>query len=266
VVPGGSYHQFNRIEAKSAATLSDFRLDKYEVTVGRIRKFVEGYDTWRASGHPKSGESLHSKITLTGWDSSWNAKLPTSAALFQTGLNCQPANGAWSDTPGVNESLPASCITWYEAFAFCAWDGGRLPTEAETDYATVGGDEQRMYPWGSMPPGNNAQYAAWGSWRDGNSAQCTLQDTAPVGSIPAGNGRFGQADLTGNVGEWVFDAYLHQGPCNDCASTDLSSGLGRLAVGSFACSKLYDANIQREQNGIDPGYAGPGLRCARNIQ
>jgi hypothetical protein len=58
----------------------------------------------------------------------------------------------WTDTVGPNENLPMNCVPWYKAFAFCVWDGGRLPTEAEWNYAATGGNEQRKYPWGSTAP------------------------------------------------------------------------------------------------------------------
>lgn len=57
----------------------------------------------------------------------------------------------WTDAPGANEHLPINDVSWFVAFAFCAWDGGRLPTYAELSFAAAGGSEQRVYPW-SVPP------------------------------------------------------------------------------------------------------------------
>lgn len=44
---------------------------------------------------------------------------------------------------------PANCVSYWMASAFCAWDGGRLPSNDEWVYAALGGDELREYPWGA---------------------------------------------------------------------------------------------------------------------
>ena len=58
-------------------------------------------------------------------------------------LKCYPGYQTWLDTPGTptEEDYPINCIDWYEAFAFCIWDGGYLPTEAEWGYAAAGGQQ-----------------------------------------------------------------------------------------------------------------------------
>ncbi|HEY3493378.1 MAG TPA: SUMF1/EgtB/PvdO family nonheme iron enzyme [Polyangiaceae bacterium] len=48
-------------------------------------------------------------------------------------------------------SSPKGCIDWYSAFLFCVWDGGRLPTESEWEYAAVGGANESLYAWGDEP-------------------------------------------------------------------------------------------------------------------
>jgi hypothetical protein len=88
----------------------------------------------------------------------------------------------WADPPdAAHANLPMNCMNWYEAFAFCAWDGGRLPTEAEWNYAAAGGDQQRAYPW-SSPPGALVLDAAHASYYDGTDCvgdglpDCALTD------------------------------------------------------------------------------------------
>lgn len=54
----------------------------------------------------------------------------------------------WTDNPGAQENFPMACVEWPTAYAFCLWDGGRLPTEAEWEFAAAGGDQNRLYPWG----------------------------------------------------------------------------------------------------------------------
>jgi formylglycine-generating enzyme required for sulfatase activity len=130
---------------------------------------------------------------------------------------------------GANEQKPINCVDWFQAFAFCIWDGGRLPTEAEWEYAAAGGSEQRKYPWGATEPGANANLAVYGCYFPGTRCTPTTGalNVAPVGSVPAGNGKYGQSDLAGNVQEWNLDWYYQIYPghlfssglflCGDCA-------------------------------------------------
>jgi formylglycine-generating enzyme len=109
--------------------------------------------------------------------------------------------------------------------AFCAWDGGYLPTEAEWNYAAAGGNEQRAYPW-SIPPGSvmsldgfHASYKEGGDCVGDGMAGCAVTDLTAVGTKPLGDGRWGQSDLAGNVFEWVLDWYgTYPNPCMDCAN------------------------------------------------
>jgi len=107
-----------------------------------------------------------------------------------------------------------NCVSFFEAEAFCIWDGGRLPTDLEWEYAAAGGDENRIYPWGSTEPTHmDAMY--------GCSNQLDFPCIIPtVGSYSQGRGRFGQLDLAGSVAEWTLDALglARPIPCNDCAS------------------------------------------------
>lgn len=102
-------------------------------------------------------------------------------------------NPGWEDTdhPMVN-------VTWHDSEAYCEWAGGRLPTEAEWEYAARGGKEGLKYPWGNEITHDDANFSGKGG-RDNRDY------TAPVGSFPP-NG-YGLYDMAGNVWEWCADWY-----------------------------------------------------------
>jgi formylglycine-generating enzyme required for sulfatase activity len=108
---------------------------------------------------------------------------------------------------------PISCVDWAMADRYCRYQGARLPTEAEWEYATRGSDG-RVFPWGDSPPtpahlnGCDRECVAWGK-RVGepltplHDADDGYATTAPVGSFAAGRSQWGALDLAGNVWEWV---------------------------------------------------------------
>ncbi len=136
------------------ATVSAFRLDNYEITVGRFRKFVAAYTQHMiARGAGKNPNNPADP----GWDSAWDSLLPADRAALSSALETAPEQ-RFSTWTGGNDNLPMNCIDWYEAEAFCIWDGGRLPTEAEWNYAASGGTEQHVVPVGKHRTGG--QYGA----------------------------------------------------------------------------------------------------------
>ncbi|MGH7434720.1 MAG: formylglycine-generating enzyme family protein [Polyangiaceae bacterium] len=203
------------------ATVSDFRLDKYLVTVGRFRQFAKAWNN--GSGYtplPGSGKHIHLNAGLglldvavdagVAYETGWLAADDSNVAPTNANLSCASNNGeaTWTSAAGANERLPINCVSWYEAYAFCIWDGGFLPSEAEWGYAAAGGAEQREYPWGSMAPGVDNQYAIYDclypSGPDGSNA-CLhgVKNIAPVGTASLGAGRWGQLDLALPGFGWV---------------------------------------------------------------
>ena len=239
-------------------TVSPYSLDKFEVTVERFRTFVENWDYQP----PPPGAGAHPRIANSGWRSAWDAWLPETPDEFEDRLTSCIASSTWNMP---FDHLPINCVDWYEAFAFCAWDGGRLPTEAEWENAAVGGDENRRFPWGPQKP--DASLAVYDCSFGGSPGECYLDDMeAPVGSAPEGSGRWGHLDLAGSMAEWVFDVYddYPGTACDDCANSDDAP----LRVIRGGCWSSEAPRLRAAERGTGTQAAHDervGFRCARDL-
>jgi formylglycine-generating enzyme len=284
LVPGGTMTRTEDILDGGVAveTVAPFFLDKFEVTVGRFRAFVEAYD----EAKPAEGAGAHPLIPQSGWSSLyWDRYLPASKSDLIAWIHCQndlslPPSDiicsscqcgstedlTWTDEPGPNETFPVNFVSWYMAFAFCAWDGGRLPTEAEWEFAAAGGDESRVYPWGPHPPSEErANFHA--------RSDRPMSPFVAVGSTPLGDGRWEHNDLAGSVWEWVLDYSSDSLPstCDNCANLapyEKDEYVWRVIRGggwnSWANELRIAFRAGTDTPGMPPQLSGPGFRCARD--
>ncbi|HEY4181686.1 MAG TPA: formylglycine-generating enzyme family protein [Kofleriaceae bacterium] len=270
-VPGGSFFRSYDIGSDNAfsdmswpATVSGFTLDTYEVTVARFRAFVDsGAGTQQQPPAVGAGAGY---AAGTGWRADLDAGLPANTAALRAQIDCP--NGMWEPTPGAFDVRPMDCVTWPVAFAFCIWDGGRLPTEAEWNYAAVGGDEQRKWPWSTSPnvqiTPTDASYVVNGDCTGDGLPGCSDEDFAIPGSFPDGNGRWGHADMVGNVWEWVYDRFdPYDVPCDDCAPVGTLSDFREFHGGGAGNTEDIERAAYRNQSPTDYVFYDIGLRCAR---
>lgn len=279
-LPGGSYDRSYVNDGQGASGLADpasvspFRLDRYLITVGRFRQFVAasvaGWTPPAASGkhaHLNGGRGLANGAGVgyePGWSGGDDIELASTAEDWTARLECEPSFHTWTDGVGPNEALPMNCIDWFEAYAFCIWDGGFLPSEAEWEYAAAGGGEQRAHPWGATDPQGSSAYAISNcNYPPGSNGCSSAANLAPVGTATLGAGRWGQLDLAGNLSEWTLDWYApYANPCVDCANlTDFSYRVVR--GGSFG-TDTDDVFPAARDGDVPPARSAfYGARCAR---
>jgi len=267
VIPEGS------IGDAAMTQQSSFRLDRFEVTVGRFRAFRAAWDGgWRPEAG--SGKHVHLNDGLglvnraqpeeyePGWVLGYEANIaPTDSNLIGgTGPNTPP--GTWSILASALEERPINRVNVFEAYAFCIWDGGFLPTTGEWKYAAQGGSELRTYPWGPEEPEANFDLAIYGCLFPEPVACPNLAvDSDHIASVGTarGEGLFHQLDLIGNVNEWM----LGSSPCSDCVTTPIGLNVGWPIRGGAFNDPLLDAQTMNQTFLSQLRAIDIGFRCAR---
>jgi serine/threonine-protein kinase len=178
-------------------------------------------------------------------------------------------DGAFQPKAGFDDH-PVIEVSWYGAQAHCEWSGGRLPTEAEWEYAARGPDNP-IYPWGDEFDETRLNFCDEScefDWRDATVSD-GYERTAPVGTYPEGASWIGALNMSGNVWEWVNDwydsSYYQNSPSENPTGPD--SGSSRVLRGGAwldsvqyvrAAFRISDFSIGPDFRSLDVGF-----RCAQ---
>ena len=176
-----------------------------------------------------------------------------TARMFRAFTPLMEEQPAWSMSP----DQPVAIVAWADAVKFCQAVGGRLPTEAEWEYAARGRREGAIYPWGDQPP-EDRPGAVNGAAFEGDSPR-PVKTYRPNG--------FGLYDMAGNVWEWVSDWYSVWDPV---AVKDPQGGNGGgfrvVRGGSYGDDQSNLRVSNRNPNRPQNRNVNVGFRCARDVR
>lgn len=247
-------------------TLAPFWIDACAVSNARFGAFVA------ATGYLTMAERA-------GWSFVFAGLLPDdfppTRGVTETPWWREVFGATWRTPEGPGSSIdarmthPALHLSWYDATAYCAWAGTRLPAEAEWEYAARGGLEGKHYPWGDeLTPGGAHQCNIWqGVFPRRNTVEDGYYGTALVDAFaPNGHGLY---NMAGNVWEWCadwFSPYHTNAALTNPRGPD--GGAERvIRGGSYLCHESYCFRYRvaaRSANSPASTTGHMGFRCARD--
>jgi formylglycine-generating enzyme required for sulfatase activity len=235
LVPGGKFNMGNENGEKDEmpvhlVKVDSFCISKYEVTNGQYCKFLNSVDTYEYKEIPY--------IELDDQD-----------------CRIQYNRKGYYPEPGYTNH-PVVEVTWYGAKAYSEWKGGRLPTEAEWEFAAKGGNHSKDYKYSGS---NNPKEVAW---YDENSQGRTHL----VGSKTPNE--LGLYDMSGNVWEWCSDYY--RGNYYDISPQNNPHGprwstAKVVRGGSWGYNESYLSPTFRKMNSPDAGNFNLGFRVVKDV-
>jgi formylglycine-generating enzyme len=221
-------------------TIQPFAVDPLAVTNAWFGEFVA------ATGYLTEAERQ-------GWSSVFAAFLPAGTPALAS--PDAPAwwlrvdGASWQHPEGPQSTLcgrlghPVVQVSWNDAVAFAGWAGGRLPTEAEWEFAAAGGIAGAVYPWGDKEP-DDAAFTPCNIWQGEFPSLNTGKDgylsTAPADAF-APNG-YGLFNMAGNTWEWCADAFRVRSLARAAKARNQRAQAGKERVlkgGSYLCHRSY---------------------------
>jgi len=227
-----------------------FFIDTAPVTYGEFLRFAEagGYDDPRWWSE-------------AGWKHRVDADLHAPKFVERDGQGWQRIRFGSVEPVRVDE--PVTHVGFYEAEAYAAWAGKRLPTETEWEKTArfdAATGRSRRYPWGDENPG--IEHA--------NLGQRHLR-AAPVGAYPAGASPLGVHQLIGDVWEWTASDFLpYPGfevfPYAEYSQVFFGGSYKVLRGGSFGTDQVACRGTFRNWDHPVRRQIFAGFRCARDAR